>query len=540
MAYDLVSAGVFESEPVHRALKQLGYGVAQAQRLVDRGRVFVACSDNKSDIDFTPLCQTSKNLDALSPVNPDLSASQSAFLNLKENKDADISKSQRAVTTIKKTLYPSFKGAPRQVKSKAELINGELLILRYVPRPKGLKPIFECDEFAVFDKPSGVLSHPNGRNCEYSLYDEIYSLYGEQACVAHRLDKDTSGLIVVAKNGASARALKGAFEARRVRKAYVTLVRGRVDMQELVKQGLASWADESILNLDDNFRQNLSDKSYQNGVKSPVFTPIFSSKHQTQDLINKDKVKRSSFIFKDFMREIDLGNKPYFRRDEMSQNGKNKEQITPIKTVVYPPKMLDNLSSKNSSQNGLNLPCSYSPANGVHISQTRAGGSEINQQNLTSEHNLSQQECVKSPLKRASLGAKIAISAPLGLANAAGVAKIKMSVRDDGKHAVTLLSVLKYDPLNNATLVCCEPLTGRQHQIRAHMFHMKHSILGDTLYGVSDEVARAILDGKLTEQEIAVATGAPRLCLHASELEFEFNGQWYKFKSDSYLSGFGF
>ena len=64
------------------------------------------------------------------------------------------------------------------VNEKNALLSGEICLIDYETNPRGLKPIFECDKFAVFDKPSGVLSHPNGRHCEYSLNDEIWSQIG--------------------------------------------------------------------------------------------------------------------------------------------------------------------------------------------------------------------------------------------------------------------------------------------------------------------------------------------------------------------------
>ena len=55
------------------------------------------------------------------------------------------------------------------VGEKNALLSGEICLIEYETNPRGLKPIFECEKFVVFDKPSGVLSHPNGRHCEYSL-----------------------------------------------------------------------------------------------------------------------------------------------------------------------------------------------------------------------------------------------------------------------------------------------------------------------------------------------------------------------------------
>ena len=114
------------------------------------------------------------------------------------------------------------------VGEKNALLSGEICLIEYETNPRGLKPIFECEKFAVFDKPSGVLSHPNGRHCEYSLNDEIWSLYGREASVAHRLDCETSGLIVIGKDKKAVVNLKKLFENRQVYKSYVALAQGKI------------------------------------------------------------------------------------------------------------------------------------------------------------------------------------------------------------------------------------------------------------------------------------------------------------------------
>lgn len=123
--------------------------------------------------------------------------------------------------------------ATGQVLAKNQLFSGELFMIDYVCYPRGLAPLFETADFAVFDKPSGICSHPNGRNSPYNMYDEIWHLYGREACVAHRLDAETSGLLLVAKNASSAKELKALFEERKVMKSYIALVRGDLRSADL-------------------------------------------------------------------------------------------------------------------------------------------------------------------------------------------------------------------------------------------------------------------------------------------------------------------
>ena len=242
------------------------------------------------------------------------------------------------------------------VSEKNALLSGEICLIEYETNPRGLKPIFECDKFAVFDKPSGVLSHPNGRHCEYSLNDEIWSLYGREAAVAHRLDCETSGLIVVGKDKNAVVNLKKLFENRQVYKSYVALAHGKIS---------------------ENLR----------------------------------------------------------------------------------------------------------------------------------------------------------IEANMDLANDYDDVKMRMQICEDGKSAVTEILPLEYFADIDATLVRAVPLTGRQHQIRLHLFHVEHKILGEPLYGLSRLQIEKILDKEMSESERILTTGAPRLLLHADEISFKFDGIEYKIKS---------
>lgn len=77
----------------------------------------------------------------------------------------------------------------------------------------------------------------------------------------------------------------------------------------------------------------------------------------------------------------------------------------------------------------------------------------------------------------------------------------------------------------DATLVRAVPLTGRQHQIRLHLFHVKHTIVGEPLYGLAKEQIIKILDGEMSETERVNLTGASRLLLHADEIEFNLESK---------------
>jgi len=130
------------------------------------------------------------------------------------------------------------------VSAKNEILRGEIELISYENAPRGQKPIFDNQNFAVFDKQSGILSHPNGRNCAYSLCDEIWHLYGAQAGVAHRLDRETSGLILVAKDKKTQTIFKTLFEKRLVKKEYLALVSGQTPLEFRVDLPMNSACDE--------------------------------------------------------------------------------------------------------------------------------------------------------------------------------------------------------------------------------------------------------------------------------------------------------
>ena len=243
------------------------------------------------------------------------------------------------------------------VHTQRELL-GEITLAEFVPESKGLKAIYETESFALFDKPSGLLVHPSSRYTPYSLIDEVKFHYGKDANIVHRIDQETSGLLLAAKDKESERKLKMMFESRDVKKRYMALVKGKIEEAFLI--------DEPI------------------------------HRHHDQDAI----------------------------------------------------------------------------------------------------------------------------------------VKIMMEIDPQGKPSQTYIRPLTYFPKQDMTLVSAEPHTGRQHQIRVHLFHVKHPIIGDPLYNVPLEIASDFLDKKLTPEDRIKYSQASRLLLHAYHLEFEFEGLNYLLESE--------
>ncbi|MNV08100.1 Ribosomal large subunit pseudouridine synthase D [compost metagenome] len=91
--------------------------------------------------------------------------------------------------------------------------------------------------------------------------------------------------------------------------------------------------------------------------------------------------------------------------------------------------------------------------------------------------------------------------------------RLKMGVREDGKDAVTHYRLR--ERFRAHTALECRLETGRTHQIRVHMAHLKHAIIGDPLYGGALKLPKGASD-----ELVAQLRGFKRQALHAETLEF--------------------
>ena len=244
----------------------------------------------------------------------------------------------------------------QKVLQNGQKVKGEfILVAMFEGQTRGLKPIFDTKDFAIFDKPSGIIVHPTSRNTQYSLLDEIRYHFGDGANLAHRIDQETSGLVLVTKHKLSDIVLKEMFENKEYKKNYLAIVKGKIT----------------------------------------------------------DNIK------------IDIGIK-------------------------------------------------------------KATNSKIG---------------------------------------------VKMTTSLDGKESCTYIKPIKYYADKNQTLVEATPITGRQHQIRVHLDSIGHSIVGDPIYGVDEEIADKYLSKKLSPEERLDTIGYERLLLHANYLEFKYDNSIYKIYS---------
>lgn len=283
---------------------------------------------------------------------------------------------------------------------KAGFLSGEVIVNYFRAEATELKPIFETLDFAVFDKPAGLLSHPKGRFSHASLLDSIRFYLGANANPINRLDSETSGLILVSKNKKSEVVLKRRFEMREVEKTYLAVVFGRIDIDNLAQK----FGESSLRNL-----RSKSKQSTQNQMDD-YFASLVNPA-DCHDFLQKSRNDEMDFI-------IDL------------------------------------------------------------------------------------------PLKEGQKGTDLGI---------------RSIIDKNGRFAQSAIKILHYDSARNITHLKVMPKTGRTHQIRAHLAHIGHRILGETLYGVEDKNARDFLDGKISSEVRTQIFGANRLMLHAQSLRFAYN-----------------
>lgn len=133
----------------------------------------------------------------------------------------------------------------RACKASHRLVAGEVLFFELEPaRPEGPQPeaidldvLYEDESLAAINKPAGMVVHPSKGHWSGTLASAVVHRYGSVSTIGggarpgivHRLDRDTSGVIVIARTDAAHRALAQQFHDRTVGKQYLALVTGCPD-----------------------------------------------------------------------------------------------------------------------------------------------------------------------------------------------------------------------------------------------------------------------------------------------------------------------
>ncbi|MCD6552195.1 MAG: RluA family pseudouridine synthase [Thermotoga sp.] len=164
---------------------------------------------------------------------------------LKEKTPSWISRSmiQKAIKEGKVKVNGQIKKPSYRLK-EGELVEVDLPVkpkeATVQPEKIDLKVLYEDKDIIVIDKPGDMIVHPvpsklSGTLVNALLYhcSDLQGVGGKlRPGIVHRLDKETSGVIVVAKNDLAHQSLSRQFKDRKVKKAYILLVRGRVKENE--------------------------------------------------------------------------------------------------------------------------------------------------------------------------------------------------------------------------------------------------------------------------------------------------------------------
>jgi len=137
--------------------------------------------------------------------------------------------------------------ADRTLRANMPIVPGSELRLD-VPEPVAATPIaqpeiavdvvFEDDDLLIINKPAGLVVHPSPGHADGTLVNALLGRSGSEGFggiagvrrpgIVHRLDRDTSGLLMVARTDRAQGSLMGQLKARRIKKTYLALVQGSV------------------------------------------------------------------------------------------------------------------------------------------------------------------------------------------------------------------------------------------------------------------------------------------------------------------------
>lgn len=104
--------------------------------------------------------------------------------------------------------------------------------LDYQPPKEPLNIIFEDNDLLVVDKPSGLLTVPGKAENLWDCLEYRAKQYCDEARIIHRLDMDTSGIVILAKNANAHRHIGLQFERRHTSKIYQALAWGKAEKDE--------------------------------------------------------------------------------------------------------------------------------------------------------------------------------------------------------------------------------------------------------------------------------------------------------------------
>ncbi|MCM1264651.1 MAG: RluA family pseudouridine synthase [Candidatus Gastranaerophilales bacterium] len=105
--------------------------------------------------------------------------------------------------------------------------------------------VYEDDNIAIINKPSGMLTHPTSKEKNNTLVNALLGRYGNNLSdlngeyrrgIVHRLDRNTSGLLIIAKNNNAHAKIAEMIKQRSIEKRYLTIVKGVIDNDTIINE----------------------------------------------------------------------------------------------------------------------------------------------------------------------------------------------------------------------------------------------------------------------------------------------------------------
>lgn len=162
-----------------------------------------------------------------------------------------IQENQKAFLWLMKTLQCSQKESQKILDKgwltqnntpihKSQSISGEVTLTYFFPSSLKIPIILQTPHFVIYDKPPFLLTHPKGAFSHPSLCDALKNDFGLQANPAHRLDRETSGLLLCSIDKTYEAQLKALFEDSKIQKTYLALVRGKLQTEQTINSPILS------------------------------------------------------------------------------------------------------------------------------------------------------------------------------------------------------------------------------------------------------------------------------------------------------------
>ena len=149
-----------------------------------------------------------------------------------------------SVTLLKKVKFGGLSVGGEAVTVRRILENGEELTVRFPeevsegipPMSIPLRVLYEDDDLLAVDKPTNMPTHPSRGNNLPTLANAVMGMYGGDFVFrsVNRLDRDTSGIVIIAKTQMSAGRLSESMKAGKFRKEYECIVDGVPDKHEML------------------------------------------------------------------------------------------------------------------------------------------------------------------------------------------------------------------------------------------------------------------------------------------------------------------